>query len=125
MAVRRTAPPPPPAPGLRWLSRGPRKDSDALVKGDFRRNCPGMTDLSSGRQSSSHPHFDQPRSPFRHRFGKRRDEFIGRGHRAARNAHALGEPDEIERRAIERQHVLGARAGIGRADAVEFAVQDL
>ena len=61
---------------------------------------------------SSHPHFDQARPLLRHRFRKCCDEFISRGDRAAGNAHALGERDEVERRTVDLQHVLGALAGL-------------
>src|ERR1700694_195437 len=73
----------------------------------------------------SHPHFDQPRSVLGNGFRQRRDELVGSRHRAARNAHAPGERDKVERRAVDLQHVERALSRLAGADAIEFAAQDL
>src|SRR5438132_96172 len=77
------------------------------------------------RDGRSHLYFDQPRPWFAYGFRKRLVEIIDIGDRAPRHAHAPGERDEVDGRAIDLQHVERALARLACADAVELAAQDL
>src|SRR6185437_7084266 len=77
------------------------------------------------RSSILELHLDQARPLRSDGFRERLVELVGGGYRAPFDAHAPGERNEVDRRAVELQHVLGALAGLARADAVELAAKDL
>ena len=59
------------------------------------------------------------------RFRQRLVEVLGGRDRAPGDAHALRERDQVDRRAVEIEHVHAPLAGLAGADAVELAAQDL
>src|SRR6267143_4621578 len=72
-----------------------------------------------------HLHFDQPRSRLGNGFRQGLDEIVDIVDRAARHAHALGEGDEVDGRAVDPEHVERPLARLAGADAVELATQYL
>src|SRR4051794_37317101 len=101
-----------------WFGSGTVASSKALINTDRRI-------FIATSPSSSHLHLDQPRAALGDPLRQRLDQIVGRGNRTARHAHALGQRNEIQRRAIDLQHVERALSGLAGADAVELAAQDL